>query len=456
MQSNKHSASWQWWVSGLLLLATMINYMDRQTLANLAQRITEHYQLTDAQYGNMETVFGLAFAFGSLVFGVLADRCSVRWLYPAILIAWSLVGIATGLSQGYWSMLVCRGLLGFFESGHWPCALIVTQSVLARGDRVMGNSILQSGASLGAVVTPLVILSLVGGSVHPDVWRLPFIVIGGVGLGWAALWFWIIRPGDLTRPEAEGEPPEKAVGSDNTSLAAQAAGKTPTDGEKPLAWLPRLLSDRRVWALMIMVISINTSWQLIRAWLPKFLIAGRGYSEAHALLFNSVYFVATDVGCILAGVAGLALVRRGLSVHNSRVLVYLGCALLATLTTVAAFLPQGWALLAVLLLVAAGTLGVFPCYYSFTQEVSTRHMGKLTGLLSFVGWLASSPMQTLFGAVVDRTGSYDFNLAILGWAPVVGFIGFWWLWPVSREVGDLATEELATEVAGSPHSFKRV
>ena len=432
MQSNKHSSSWQWWVSGLLLLATMINYMDRQTLANLAQRITEHYQLTDAQYGNMETVFGLAFAFGSLVFGILADRCSVRWLYPAILVAWSLVGIATGLSQGYWSMLVCRGLLGFFEAGHWPCALIVTQSVMARGERVMGNSILQSGASLGAVVTPLVILSLVGGSVSPDVWRLPFLVIGGVGLGWAALWFWIIRPGDLARLDSE-----QTTGSASHSAAV-----------KPGDWLPVLLADRRVWALMIMVISINTSWQLIRAWLPKFLIAGRGYSEAYALLFNSVYFVATDVGCILAGIVGLALVRRGLSVHSSRLAVYLGCALLATLTTVAAFLPQGWALLAVLLLVAAGTLGVFPCYYSFTQEVSTRHMGKLTGLLSFIGWLASSPMQTLFGAVVDRTGSYDFNLAILGWAPLMGLLGFWLLWPaVERSSEEVSATVDAAEAA---------
>jgi MFS transporter, ACS family, hexuronate transporter len=424
--SNRRSPGWQWQVSVLLLLATMINYMDRQTLANLAQRITEQYGLTDAQYGNMETVFGLAFAVGSLFFGILADRVSVRWLYPSILVAWSLVGVATGLSQGYWSMLICRGLLGFFEAGHWPCALIVTQSVMARSERVMGNSILQSGASLGAIVTPLIILSLVGSSVHADAWRVPFLVIGCVGLVWAVLWFWIIRPGDLSRPHTI---------ADVEVEGAHAASSVRGGQVRSSGWLFNFLADRRVWALMLMVISINTSWQLIRAWLPKFLQAGRGYSEAHALLFNSVYFIATDVGCILAGVIALALVRRGLSVHSSRVLVYLGCAGLAALTTVAAVLPQGWMLLMVLLLVAAGTLGVFPCYYSFTQEVSTQHMGRLTGLLSFAGWLASSPMQTLFGMVVDRTGSYDFNLAILGWAPLVGLFGFWLLWPATTTAG---------------------
>ena len=167
------------------------------------------------------------------------------------------------------------------------------------------------------------------------------------------------------------------------------------------------------------MVCINTSWQLVRAWLPKFLQQGRGYSEVEALYFNSAYFISTDVGCVLAGVVALRLSRVGWSVHASRMLVYLICALLTALTTVAAMLPQGWPLLATLLLVGAGALGVFPCYYSFTQEISVAYMGRLTGLLSFIGWMASAPTQKLFGAVVDRTGSYDFNLAILGWAP-------WW------------------------------
>ncbi len=407
MNPNSRPASWQWWVSGLLLLATMINYMDRQTLSNLAVRITEQFDLSNEQYGDLEFVFGVAFALGSLFFGILADRLSVRWLYPFILVAWSAVGIATGFSQGYRSLLVCRGLLGFFEAGHWPCALIVTQSVLSRGDRVMGNSILQSGASLGAISTPIIIRLVVGDSVADSAWRQPFFIIGGVGLLWAMLWVSVIRRGDLPSHKAE-------------------EGEAPTEIYRDAM---RLLTDRRFWALVFMVVCINTSWQLIRAWLPKFLQEGRGYTEAQALYFNSVYFIATDVGCILAGVAGLALTRRGMSVHGSRVLVFFGCSLLAAMTTIAAMLPHGWALLAVLLCVAAGTLGLFPCYYSFTQEVSVRRMGLLTGMLSSIGWLASAPTQKIFGIVVDRTGSYDFNLAILGWAPLIGLMVFIVVWP---------------------------
>jgi ACS family hexuronate transporter-like MFS transporter len=408
MNNRNHSLTWQWWVSGLLLLATMINYMDRQTLSNLAPRISEQFSLSNVQYGNIEFVFGVAFACGSLFFGIVADKVSVRWLYPTILVAWSAVGFATGLSRGYTSLVVCRGLLGFFEAGHWPCALIVTQAVMTKGNRVMGNSILQSGASLGAISTPIIIRWMVTGSTDPDVWRMPFFVIGGIGFLWAAAWLMVIRPGDLDRrvdPE-----------TDVVALPWQQ-------------WLSGLIIDRRFWGLVLMVVSINTSWQLIRAWLPKFLQEGRGYSEGEALAFNSVYFIFTDVGCIGAGIVAVWLVRKGMTPHHSRMLVYLGASLLAALTTVAAMLPQGWPLLLTLLLVAAGTLGVFPCYYSFTQELSTTHMGRITGILSFIGWLASAPVQTLFGYVVDKTGSYDLNMAVLGWAPFFGLVAFWLLWP---------------------------
>lgn len=424
MESTARSTTWQWWVSGLLLLATMINYMDRQTLANLAVRITQQFELSNEQYGDIELVFGIAFAFGSLFFGVVADRVSVRLLYPAILVAWSAVGVATGLADGYVSLLVCRCLLGFFEAGHWPCALIVTQAVMSRGNRVMGNSILQSGASLGAILTPIIIRMIVGNSSDPDVWRLPFFVIGGVGVLWAIAWLIVIRPGDLRRTPA--------VGPAETRVAAGGGEPPGSDAPVMAGWIV-LLRDRRFWALAAMVIAINTSWHLVRAWLPKFLQEGRGYSEIEALYFNSAYFIFTDVGCIAAGLATMWLVRVGMKVHTSRVIVYLACSLLAALTTVAAMLPQGWPLLGTLLCVAAGTLGVFPCYYSFTQEVTVTHMGRLTGMLAFIGWIASAPTQKLFGYMVDRTGSYDFNLAVLGWTPLVGLIVFLALWPRQQE-----------------------
>ena len=66
-----------------------------------------------------------------------------------------------------------------------------------------------------------------------------------------------------------------------------------------------------MWVLFAVVAAINTCWQTLRAWLPKFLQQGRGYVETDALYFNSLFYVATDAGCIGAGVLTLWLARRG-------------------------------------------------------------------------------------------------------------------------------------------------
>jgi ACS family hexuronate transporter-like MFS transporter len=159
-----------------------------------------------------------------------------------------------------------------------------------------------------------------------------------------------------------------------------------------------------------------------------FLQTGRGYTEEHALYINSAYFIATDVGCLMAGAGALWLVKRGWNVHRSRLAVYATCSLLSTLTLVAAVLPKGPLLIAVLLTVGAGLLGLFPCYYSFTQELSANRVGKATGLLSFLGWLIPSPLQRAFGQYVDKTGSFDFGIAVIGLAPLLGLLAMLILW----------------------------
>lgn len=414
--------SWKWWVCGLLLLASTINYMDRQTLANAAVRITTQFHLSQEQYGNLELVFGWAFAVGSTFFGIAVDRLPVRWLYPVVLTLWSVVGFATGLVNSYGGLLVCRTLLGLFEGGHWPCAIKTTQRLLEPTDRAMGNSVLQSGASIGAIITPLVMNAML--TAQLESWRMPFQVVGAAGLLWVIFWFATVRTGDVALARAGTE----TIGNQTASSAG--------------FW--RIAFSRRMLVLFFVVAGINTCWQTLRAWLPKFLQQGRGYAEADALYFNSLFYVATDVGCLGAGALTLWLARRGLSVHGSRSAVFLGCAALSALTIVAAWLPKGWPLLGVLLLVGAGALGVFPIYHAFTQELSVNHQGKVTGITGVAAWVFSSPAQKFFGRLIDRTGSFDLGLAIAGCLPLVAFLALWLWWDPLRVRPQLESAPEAT------------
>ncbi len=402
---------WKWLVCGLLLFASMLLYMDRQTLPNVATRVTTEFNLKQEQYGDVEMYFGYAFAVGAFLWGCVADKWSVRWLYPSLVLAWSAMGFLTGLVKDYEGLLLCRTLLGFFEAGHWPCALKTTQRLLAREERTMGNSVLQSGASIGAILTPLVMTFMLAGRTEPGVWRQPFLVIGAIGVVWVVGWFALLKKEDFAeaKPEAGSQEPEGGRQKADVNFLA-------------------VFSDRRFWALVVVVAAINVCWQIVRAWLPKFLIEGKGYLEADALRFNSLYYIATDIGCLAAGAAALWLVKRGWDVHRSRVTVFGVCALLTSLTALAAHLPRGWGLLGILLVVAAASLGLFPCYYSFSQELSTKHQGKVTGILGTVAWATSSPCQKYFGRLADQTGSFNEGIALAGLTPLIGFAALILLW----------------------------
>ncbi len=96
-------------------------------------------------------------------------------------------------------------------------------------------------------------------------------------------------------------------------------------------------------------------------------------------------------------------------------------------------LPKGGLLLIVLLISGAGALGVFPLYHAFTQDISERHQGKITGVAGVTAWFLVPPTQKLFGRLVDSTGSYDAGLAAAACLPAVAALILWAFWGVDSD-----------------------
>jgi cyanate permease len=184
--------------------------------------------------------------------------------------------------------------------------------------------------------------------------------------------------------------------------------------------------------VFFVIASINTTWQILRAWLPKILQEGRGYTEAETLYFTSVWYVATDIGCLGAGALVVWFTTRRLSVHTSRLIVFAACGALCAAGALTPLLDKGWALLAVMLLAGAGALGVFPLYHAFTQDFSARHQGKVTGIAGVVAWVIPAQAQKAFGAMADRTHSFDQGLMIAAFLPLLAVIPLWLWWREER------------------------
>ena len=433
--------AWKWWVCGVLLLATFLNYMDRQALAVTLPELKRQYNLAERRVGMIEGCFGFAFAAGALFFGILADRFGPRKLYPVVLTGWSLAGIATGFAAhpGVTSalegpgidslvkglrltwllesggepgtgtfrwLLLCRTVLGLCEAGHWPCAFITVQRLMALKDRPLGNSILQSGAAFASILIPLYAEFV---EARGWGWPVTFWSIGIVGLLWAPLWLTLIRREDLERRPAEPNEP------DNAGVLIPSASAIPPG----FFW--------RLAALAVIAASLTVSWQFLRAWLPL-LLDFHGYSRWDTRLATMGYFAAAEAGCIFGGFMVKWLVSRGWVVHRARILMF---AIFTGLTAVAALVPflgSGPLMIAGLMIAGAGILGLHPLHYSLGQDLSRRRMGLLSGVLAAFGWVVSSVFQFLIGDRIQATQSYDVGLVIAGLAPVAGLVALLLLW----------------------------
>jgi hypothetical protein len=247
---------------------------------------------------------------------------------------------------------------------------------------------------------------------QPGSWRPAFQIVGLVGIGWAVLWAVSVWNQDLSASTAD----DPAGAKDS---AESQAGQP----------FREIVLSRKFLTLVIVVVAINMCWHQFRVWMQKFLINGRGYDELATLDVNFWFNVMTDIGCLSAGIATAFLYRSGLTAHWSRCCVFGICALLVATGAAIPWLPKGPALIVILMIVGLGSLGLFPCYYAFTQELSVIHQGKVSGTLGTIAWIFPALWHRGFGRWVDQTKSYDMGMSLASLMPLIAIIALCVVWP---------------------------
>jgi MFS transporter, ACS family, aldohexuronate transporter len=402
--------AWRWRLVWLMFLATMINYMDRQTLGSTAAYIKGEFQLNEKGYAYLEFWFGLSYGLMQFPAGFLADRLNLRWLYAAALVVWSAAGFLTGMADTIVMLMACRIALGIGEAFNWPCAVGIVRRAIPLESRSLANGIFHSGASLGAVATPLVALAIIGPG--GENWRLLFQFVGVLGLLWAVLWFTTVR--GPRAAEVSYPPPDTAT---------DAGPATP---------FRQVLSFRTFWITLVVGITVNLCWHFYRIWLPRFLMVDLDFTQRDVQWVLAGFFIAADLGSMGAGYMTRWLTRAGYSVESSRKRVMLGTSLLCLLSTPAALAMNPWITLPLVFVVGAGSMGGFANFFALSQEVSPRHTALCLGIFGLVSWVCIAVMQPPIGALVDRIGTFAPSLIVVGFIPLIGSLyALTWPEPIS-------------------------
>ncbi|MEJ1971848.1 MAG: MFS transporter [Lacunisphaera sp.] len=123
--------------AALLFLATLVNYLDRQTISVSASKIAAEMHLTDGNLGQL--FFGFLFAYGiaQLFVGAWLDRLGTVAAYAVAVAAWSFAGASSALVPTFALLLLTRILLGLCESPNWPLALRVVARTFPPGPALL-------------------------------------------------------------------------------------------------------------------------------------------------------------------------------------------------------------------------------------------------------------------------------------------------------------------------------
>src|SRR5258708_26475197 len=108
---------------GLVFWATVINYLDRQTLSVAAPVLRDQFHMSNVAYSRVVFAFMLAYTIMNGASGPIIDRLGTRLGYALTMAWWSLAAIFHALANGATSLGVYRFLLGMREAGKWAAAV---------------------------------------------------------------------------------------------------------------------------------------------------------------------------------------------------------------------------------------------------------------------------------------------------------------------------------------------
>ena len=314
----------RWWVVGLVALAAVVNYIDRQAFGALWPVIAAELfpgmgpDDTKAIYGTISAVFILAYAAGQTIFGKIFDWIGTRVGFAISIGVWSLATMMHAFAQGVISFSIFRSILGLAEAGNWPGAAKANAEWFPTEERAFAQGIFNSGAAIGGIVAYPIIGLL---SIYLS-WQAIFICVGLIGFLWLLPWLYIVKAPPQRHPWLSDD--EKKY-----ILSGQKNQELDKDGEYDEGYSPdtsELLSRKESWGVIIASAAIDPIWWLFIVWIPIYLNEVFGMNVKDIAFSAWVPYVGAMFGAWFGGLLAQNRLSAGWPVDKTRkVVITLGC-----------------------------------------------------------------------------------------------------------------------------------
>ncbi|WP_028716011.1 MFS transporter [Pantoea ananatis] len=385
----------RWGIVTLLLLAAIVNYLDRANLSIANTTIAAEFGFSQTEMGLLLSAFLWPYALANLPAGWLVDKLGPKKMFSWALGLWSGFTVLTAFANSYSYFYGLRMLLGVSESPFFTSGIKITHRWFGDSERGLPTAIINTGSQIANAIAPpiLTVLLLTLG------WRGMFVAIGVMGLPLLLAWWKFYRD-----PNAR---------EDALLHAGQPSVVVPQEkGE--VRWRA-LFRHSTTWFMVIGNFSIMFTIWVYLTWLPGYLEKSLGFSLKATGWIASIPFLAGILGVLVGGMLSDNLVRRGVRAITARkVPIVSGAALAACFVAPIPFVNS--TPLAIGLLALGYFFSQMPqgALWTLASDIAPKsQVASLGAIQNFGGFLGAAMAPIVTGIILDTTGKFT-NVFLLG------------------------------------------
>jgi len=301
-----HRIDYRWTLIIILLIASIVNYMDRATLSVANVAISHQFGFSTIEMGLLLSAFMWPYALANLPAGWLIDKFGINKIFLFGIILWSISSVMGGLVVGFASMYMARVLLGIAEAPFFIIAGKVTQHYFKKEERGVAASVVNLGPRIANGIAPpiLVVLMIFMG------WRLMFISLGILGIFITIIWIKFYKKDDALETGQTKKIVEKSEVQKKVSI-----------------W--KLFRHPTMICLIIGNIGSSYVFWLYITWLPDYLMESRHLSLAKTGLMAAIPFISAIFAVMIGGYISDYFIKKGMKATTARLIPIVGGCLLS-------------------------------------------------------------------------------------------------------------------------------
>lgn len=383
-----------WAVLLMLVMASVLFFIDRQTLAILKSTISTEFALNNQDYGLLLTAYMLPYTIGYLFSGQLIDRWGTRGCATLFLIGMSAATVACGLARNFNELMMARVALGIAESGVVPSIMVLITKWYPQERRGFVVTMHQALQSIGPVITA----PLVAAITLSHGWRTSFVAPGLAGFALALIWFLSDR----------APMPSPVV----TGRAKRGGG---------FAALRFVVTSRLLRGVLLARVVTDPCWFFLIYWQAAFLQERGGWTLAELGHWTWLPPAVAAIGNVVVGLWSDRMLRKSADAPTARRVALQRLVWLAPCLALAPFMIGNKAAVLTLLVLAYFMAN---CWLTMINVLVTElappgTIATTLGTMSALGGATSIIFNYAAGPLVDRFG-YDAMFIICAFLHPIG------------------------------------